>query len=278
MSIKTLAKAWTPPIISDSYRLLFGTGIQFRGSYSDWSTAEQHAEGYDAKQILGKVRAATRKVARGEAACERDSVLFDEVPYPFPLIAILLYAALENSGALNVLDFGGALGSSYYQCRDFLAPVSPLRWSVIEQPHYVECGQQEFENDTLRFYESIDICAQSAPPQLVLASGVLQYMPDPSRVLGDLMQTGANYIVIDRTPVSLSGKQVISVQTVPRAINPSSYPLWLFDEDQLKSPLLHDYEELASFDAVDGVLGSGCLTARFKGFVFRKKKIVEAAR
>ena len=266
-----LLKYLTPPFMADFYRAIRGGGIHFRGSYTDWAAAEKHAEGYDAGQILEKVRQATHRVIRGEAACERDSVLFETVPYPFPLIAVLLRAALENQGRLNVLDFGGALGSSYYQCRDFLAQASPLRWCVVEQPHYVECGQREFENNTLRFFESVETCAQAAPPQVILASGVLQYMPDPARILGLFVQTGADYIVIDRTPVSTNGKQIISVQSIPHTIIKSSYPLWLFNEEQLKGPVLHLYEEIASFDALDHPLGFGRLKSTFKGFIFRRK-------
>ena len=271
-----LLKGLTPPLIADLYRSIRGGGIQFRDIYPDWAAAEEHAEGYDAEQILEKVRQATHKVIWGEAACERDSVLFDTVPYPFPLIAILLRAASENQGRLNVLDFGGALGSSYYLCRGFLAGLSVLRWGVVEQTHYVKCGQREFENDTLRFYESVEACTEAASPQVILASGVLQYMPDPAQILGLLVRTGANYIVIDRTPISLSGKQVISVQSVPSALSRSSYPLWLFNEEQLKAPLQVDYEEIAHFDAVDGTLGTGRLKAEFKGFMFQKKNSVGA--
>ncbi len=212
------------------------------------------------------------KVIRAEAACERDSVLFDHVPYPLPLITILLRATLENSGSLNVLDFGGALGSSYFQCRDFLAQVSPLRWRVVEQRNYVECGRREFENDTLLFFDSIEAAVQAARPQVILASGVLQYIPDPGLILGRFAQSGADYIVIDRTPFSISGKQIISVQTVPESINRSSYPLWLFNADRLRAPLMDGYEEVVNFDAVDGVLGVGDLKARFRGLVFQKKQ------
>ena len=257
----------------DLYRTYQGGGIQFRGSYSDWASAEKNAEGYDAGQILNKVRRAAHMVVKGEAACERDSVLFDQVPYPLPLIAILLNAALRKNGSLNVLDFGGALGSSYFQCRDFLTQLSPLRWCVVEQMHYVECGRNEFENEILGFFDSVDAAVKAAPPQVILASGVLQYMPDPALILKSFSQTGADYIVIDRTPFSCNGKQTISVQVVPKEINRSSYPLWLFNEDWLKAPLLENYEEVASFDAVDGSLGVGKLSARFKGLVFQNRSI-----
>ena len=90
--------------------------------------------GYDGPAILAKTREAGLKVKRGEAAYERDSVLFDQVEHSFPLLAGLLRAALSQQGELVVLDFGGALGSTYLQCREFLTPLKRLVWCIVEQP------------------------------------------------------------------------------------------------------------------------------------------------
>ena len=225
-------------------------------------------------EILERVRRASHQVLSGKAGGERDSVLFERAPYPFPVIATMLRAALENDRSLSVLDFGGALGSSYRQCKDFLKNVRSLHWGVVEQAHYVKCGKQEFEDESLRFYETVEAGALASRPHVILVSGVLQYMAAPEEVLMSFVATGTQYIVIDRTPVSMSRRQIISTQIVPRSIIPSSYPLWLFDENRLKAPLLAEYEEIASFPAVDGTLGSGALQAAFKGFIFKKKGTV----
>jgi putative methyltransferase (TIGR04325 family) len=273
--LKRCLKAWLPPALADVYKKQARLGVHFRGEFPDWQTAAAHAEGYDSAQILERVRWATRKVVSGQAAGERDSVLFDQTPYPFPVIALLLRAAMENGGRLSVLDFGGALGSSYHQCKDFLKVVSALHWSIVEQAHYVRAGKLEFETETLRFHETVDAASQASPPQAVLVSGVLQYMPDPANVLKSLVSTEAEYIVIDRTPFALDGRQRISTQSVPSSINASSYPLRLFNEEQLKAPLLTRYDEIASFAAVDGALGYGGLKAIFKGFIFKKRKRIK---
>jgi len=81
---------------------------------------------------------------------------------------------LLNSGALNVLDFGGFLGSSYYKCRGFLTGVKTLRWNIIEQEKFVDCGKEMFENSELSFYYSIEECLESEKPQVALLSSVLQ--------------------------------------------------------------------------------------------------------
>jgi len=245
--------------------------VRFRGPYASWAEAEREAEGYDAPRIVEKVRDATRRVVQGEAVCERDSVLFKEPIYPFPLIAILERAAAENGRGLTVLDYGGALGSSYFQCRGFLDQIKSLHWRIVEQPAFVECGRREFENEIIQFFESIEDCVVQGRPDVVLLSGVLQYLPEPAAVLQSVRRIAASYVVIDRTPIAANNKQVIAVQIVPSRINRSSYPAHLFNEQALKAPLLDTYTQIASFDAVDGELGTGSLRARFKGFIFQRQ-------
>src|SRR3546814_8173546 len=113
------------------------------------------SSGYSESAILDRVRTATRAVVAGEAAYERDSVLFDKADYPFALITALLRAAASADMRLDVIDFGGSLGSTYRQCRPLLDAVQHLQWHVVEQPHFVEAGRQEFETDELHFWNEI---------------------------------------------------------------------------------------------------------------------------
>src|SRR3546814_16397621 len=99
------------------------------------------SSGYSESAILDRVRTATRAVVAGEAAYERDSVLFDKADYPFALITALLRAAASADMRLDVIDFGGSLGSTYRQCRPLLDAVQPPQWHVVEQPHFVAFGR-----------------------------------------------------------------------------------------------------------------------------------------
>ena len=179
MSIKLYAKKWLPPALISHLKPLLKHGIYYSGNYPDWATAISHASGYDAAMILERVRQAAVKVTAGEAKYERDSVLFENVQHSFSVLAGLLRAASENGNQLSVLDFGGSLGSSYYQCRDFLSTISSLKWSVVEQENFVRCGREQFETEKLKFYYTIAECIQHAKPNVVLLSSVLQYLPEP---------------------------------------------------------------------------------------------------
>src|SRR5205823_2837625 len=101
-------------------------------------------------------------------------------------LAALLRASVRK-GSLSVLDFGGALGSSYFQCRKFLSPLRHLRWSVVEQAAQVACGRADFSNDELVFYESVEACLKQETPDLLVLSSVLQYLPDPHKTLSELL-------------------------------------------------------------------------------------------
>lgn len=96
------------------------------------------------------------KVKNGEAVYKRDSVLLDKIHCSFPVLAGLLATVFANKGNLSVLDFGGSLASSYYQCRGFLSDLKSLRRSIVEQPKFLECGKELFESEELKFYYDID--------------------------------------------------------------------------------------------------------------------------
>jgi putative methyltransferase (TIGR04325 family) len=268
MNWRQVLRAVTPPVVKDLWRRAIGRGIQFRGRYDDWNEANQAAHGYDSAETIRKVSEATRAVIEGKAAAERDSIVFPRVPYPYPLISLLLRAGCENGGQLTVLDFGGALGSSYFQCRDFLGGLRRVNWNIVEQQAFVDVGRLEFERGPIRFFESIDLAAKAGQPDVVVLSSVLQYIPDPADVLAAIGQLQPRYVMIDRTPIAITGRQIITVQRVPREIHETSYPAWLFSETFLTSGLGPKYRLVADFDAVDGVLGIGNLSARFRGYVF----------
>src|SRR6266702_290349 len=101
-----------PPILGKLYERLIKRCGYF-GNYSGYDKACQASTGYDSDLILERVRDALLKVKSGEAVYERDSVLFDEVQYSWPLLAGLLWIASCNGNRLHLLDFGGSLGSSY---------------------------------------------------------------------------------------------------------------------------------------------------------------------
>lgn len=270
MWAKTVAKKWLPPVLLERLKPLLGMSVHYSGDYPDWATASAHVTGYDSTLILERVRRAMLKIKSGESAYERDSVLFDEVQHSFPVLAGLLRAALENGNRLAVLDFGGSLGSSYFQCRNFLSVVSSLQWGVVEQEHFVRCGKADFETEQLRFFFTIAECVAHASPNVALLSSVLQYLPQPDKVLDDLGAKGIQYVVIDRTPFSDASVDHISIQHVPSSIYPASYPCRVFGRQSFLDRWHGRYDVIAQFDSNDGRASVKGLEFVFGGMILRK--------
>jgi putative methyltransferase (TIGR04325 family) len=243
---KSVVLDWLPPIVTRWLRRQRGEGIRFEGEFATWDEAASRCTGYDAQGILNKVLDATLKVKRGEAAFERDSVLFDEIEYSWPMLASLMWAAARNGGKLNVLDFGGALGSSYFQNFAFLQTLPEVRWSVVEQAHYVDAGVAHVQDELLRFYKTIEECLSENQPNVILLSSVLQYLDSPNKVMEILLQSGAMCLIIDRTPFSAETKDKILIQKVPSSVYEGSYPMRVFSKEKFMRILDADWREVAS--------------------------------
>lgn len=245
--------------------------VQYLGDYATFAEARAASDGYDAGVILEQTRQALHKVLRGEAAFERDSVAFAQPELPFPLLALLLRAAAENDGRLSVLDFGGSLGSTYFQCRAFLSCLRQLEWSIVEQPAHVACGQREFTSDTLRFYPSIEACLRERRPGLLLLSGVLQCLPDPwSFLTGSAAIGSLRTIVLDRTPFIPAERDRLTVEVVHPRIYPASYPAWFFSRPRFADRVPPGWAIEVEFDALDRQLLDG-VEILFKGFSLRRR-------
>lgn len=273
MSAKTILKQFLPPILTVGLRdLLRGKAkpIRFTGDYKSWDEAERNSTGYAKPEILAKTRDALLKVKRGEAAFERDSVTFDTMQHEFPLLAGLLRAAASSDGRLSVLDFGGALGSTYFQCREFFSILTDLRWSVVDQPAQVACGQADFANEQLHFYRTTDECLQVEKPNVLLISGVLQYLPKPYEFLDEILQHKWRNVIIDRTAFLSEEGELLTVQHVPDWIYRASYPAWFLSEERFLGSFKKDYHLVASFRALDNLHPRG-KRAEHKGFIFSSK-------
>ena len=269
MNIGKFIKLFIPPIAINLLRKIKSITSQYgwHGDYPSWDEAKKHSTGYEDDKILQKVKDGLLKVKKGEAAYERDGVLFDKIEYSWPLLSGILLAASINKGQLSVLDFGGSLGSTYFQNRKFLNLLQNVSWNIIEQPHFVREGQLHFQDERLHFYfyEDIETCIKTEKPDVLLLSSVLCYLEKPYEILENLLSYNFPFVIIDRTPLHKKGYDRITIQRVPPWIYKTSYPCWILDKQKL---LLffqkRNYQVIEEFDALDGKIGN----IQWKGLIF----------
>lgn len=261
-------KRFLPPIFLDYLRHYF-SDISFSGPYQTWEAAIHDADGYDHENIFDASSRAALQVHDGFAPCERDGVLFDAVEYSWPVIAALMKAAKDSGNTLNVIDFGGGFGSSYYQSRLFTKNIKSMMWVVIEQERFVNFGNQHLSGPDLSFESSFSAVSKKIKPNAILFSAVLHYLAHPSGVVNEAKAIKADYIIVDRSPESSIDQDMIAVQHV-KGIYKASYPSWIFKKDKLLELLVPEYSLLADFESNDFqgyLIGKNKIT--FKGYIFK---------
>ena len=271
-----IIKKLTPPIFIDLIHYFQDNKkdyIHWDGDYATWHEARQNCEGYDADNILNQCKNALLKVKNGEVAYERDGVVFDKIDYPWALLAMLQRIAMENNGELCVLDFGGSLGSTYYQNKDFLKSVKNIKWCIVEQSHFVDCGKQYFEEEQLHFYYSIEECLAENQPYVLLLSSVLAYLEQPTDWINKLIASDFPYIIVDRTGFIDNEHNILTIQHTYLPVYKASYPAWFFNLSSFKKLFSNKYILISQFD--NGITPSielGGKKAFWNGLIFKKNE------
>lgn len=104
-----------------------------------------------------------------EKMCQR--TLWD---YP---VLFWLNRLLPNSTRL--IDAGGHMGTKFRAFRDVLTLPSGFDWAVYDVPEIVKAGRSRAERDGLTGISFYDELAATPPADILLASGLLQYIDIP---------------------------------------------------------------------------------------------------
>lgn len=240
------------------------------GDYPSWQAALQNCSGYDANNILQKVKDATLKVKNGEAVYERDSVIFNKIEYSWPLLATLLWVAAGNKGKLTVIDFGGSLGSTYFQNKQFLDGLNEVHWYIVEQPDFVTCGKKYIQDDILKFYPSARDALNEQKAGLIIISCTLPYIENPYRLINEIIHLHIPVIIIDNTPFNFENRDRLTVQKVPPSIYAASYPCWFLDYHKVKQAFTDQYR-IVSEHFNDSVIELDGRKIRYRGLLLERK-------
>lgn len=243
-----LIKALFPPILDTLRWYSFKYG--WKGNYKTYDEAKGKCTGYDENHILQRIIKATSKVKNGELAYERDGILYEKSKINHHLLNVLLTISARNNNKITIIDFGGSLGTSYYQNIGYLSHLTNLNWCIIEQQKFVDAGKKSFENEHVKFYHSLEDCyAEHNKPDLILISNSLQYISEPYELLKKIQFYKIPYMMIDFIAYNDKKRDRITIQHIPPIFYgvKASYPCTFFNRLKLESQLLQTYSKEFEF-------------------------------
>ncbi|HXU26888.1 MAG TPA: methyltransferase, TIGR04325 family, partial [Bacteroidia bacterium] len=238
----------------------------FTGDFKNWNEALAQSSGWDSSKILKKVKQTSLQVKNGLAVYEQDGVVFDKQKYDFPVLAGFLRAV--NNKSICLVDFGGSLGSHYHQMKSFFPKDIKIKWNIVEQKAYVDCGKKEFENDELKFYYSVKDCKMEGDKDLFFSSGVIQYLENPYKFIEEIVGFGFKNIVLDRVFfIANSPDRIVLQKADPSVFYDASFPAWILNEDKFINKFLSKYTLVSDFKSEDADNKIDGIRVYHKGFI-----------
>lgn len=245
------------------------------GNYPDWETAVRSCRTISLEGQRRAYERALAEVLAGHALFERDSLLQHRPLTCWPLMLALRDLEACGISPPTVLDYGGGLGSVYFQHRDWWSADRPVTWNVVELPEVAASGQRLIQDPQLNFFDSLEETVQQQPPDLIVAAGVISMVPDPVALLDMFASLGARWVFLDRIPIThRQGQNLITRQVVPRWIYESESPFWFFDESWWLHALASRFEIVGQSlsDCDDPVWVEGCLY-QWRGYLLRPRGV-----
>ncbi len=248
---KKIIKKTCPPFLIDMLKVYQSkkTKSGFSGNIANWDDALTQTSGWNSPEIINKIKTAALQVKDGSSVYEQDGSIFNKQNFFFPVLAGILRAVTKNQ-SISIVDFGGSLGSHYYQMKSFFSKEIKISWNVVEQKEFVDCGKKEFENDELKFYYSIK--DYQGEKDVFFASGAIQYLEDPYTFIKEIKSFKFKNIIFDRVFFIENVPERIVLQKADAEIfYDASFPAWLLNEDKFIEAFLPQYNLVTDFNSLD---------------------------
>jgi len=228
--VRSLAKELLPPVVIRATRSLRPRPPEppgHRGNYDSFADALAACgtAGGEEKNVVDTVAGWTHAI-RDRAGGGRALPLDDRSLQNLAALLIALQGPRRDD--VRVLDFGGALGGLYYQLRDFVPRRRSLSWVVSETPTMAERGTRDFATDELSFVSDV-AALKGWKPDIIIASGSLQCVPDPPATLKALSLL-ADHLILNRIPLVAGSTDRLTIHHVDPTVYAARVPNWFFGE------------------------------------------------
>ena len=204
--------------------------IYFSNEKKDWLSALRLSKSYDDRIIFDKVKNTYDNLTDKKSEFyERDGLILRSKPDEEELIKFLK-DKIDINNTIEVLDYGGSLGSRFFSNYNFIKK-NKIKWNIVEQENFVKYGRKFLQRKDLSFYNNLEECFNEKKINCVIFSGSIQYLENYLDVLKKIKTFNIRYIFFDNLPLSSYKDHKIYVQNISKKIYNSSYPIRIFSKE-----------------------------------------------
>jgi putative methyltransferase (TIGR04325 family) len=133
--------------------------------------------------------------------------------------AVLFWLSRIASNVDSVFDIGGHKGELFYGFRKALPTVDALRWLVQDLPSSTRAGRALAEEKGVAALSFTTDLGHGSGSDLVIASGVLQYLNEPLASIVTAWERPPRYVIVNNTPM-FEGDEYVTLQNTGISYNP----------------------------------------------------------
>jgi len=148
------------------------------------------------------------------------TAMIQRMAWDYPVIHWIRETTLKKQKKeLSILDAGGHMGTKYISFADLL-PVDDMVWSVYDLPSIIRTARSYQATGkvpgNIRF---IDHPREAGEVDLLLASGLLQYLDIPLASLVDQLAVPPRYILLNKVAVR-DGDSIVTLEKIGKVLVP----------------------------------------------------------
>jgi len=251
---------WISPAVADALGSILPDRFQRFEVVESWDDAERRCIGYEQSTVKDR---GSKQASSGENTHRPTSRDLQFIA----AVGICLEASRPGSH-VRVLDFGGAFGHLFGVATSAFPNLS-WEWTVVETPTMVAMAAGTDVGRSISWTSDLD-SALGERWDLVLASGTIQYVPDPIGVLTKLGGM-APYVLLTRLPLWPVDRHLPAVQRLSRRDRAGAYPTWVFSEEVLLQEVGAIGEVVLRFDVPEDTARIAGHRNTYTGMLIRTK-------
>jgi putative methyltransferase (TIGR04325 family) len=111
----------------------------------------------------------------------------------------------------RLLDAGGHMATKYQAFRKYLTSIENIDWVIYDVPAVVKAGRQRIGNDGLKMVRFIDALAESPEVDVLLASGLFQFLDLPIAEFLSQLPNRPQHLLINKVQTR-DGPEVVTLE------------------------------------------------------------------